>query len=91
LIVMDCDVLVIGAGILGLSTAYHVKLGNPGKRVVVVGPVRVIALRARGDSGISSRLRRIFFWRIPRSIGCCIWRGSWGIMSGCRVSGICSF
>ncbi len=33
---MDCDVLVIGAGILGMSTAYHVKLANPGNRVVVV-------------------------------------------------------
>ena len=33
---MDCDVLVIGAGILGLSTAYHVKLANPDSRVVVV-------------------------------------------------------
>jgi glycine/D-amino acid oxidase-like deaminating enzyme len=33
---MDYDVLVIGAGILGLSTAYHVKLANPSKRVVVV-------------------------------------------------------
>jgi len=33
---MDCDVLVIGAGILGMSTAYYLKLANPGKRVVVV-------------------------------------------------------
>ena len=33
---MDCDILVIGAGILGLSTAYHAKLANPGSRVTVV-------------------------------------------------------
>lgn len=33
---MDCDVLVVGAGILGLSTAYHVKLANPNKKIVVV-------------------------------------------------------
>jgi glycine/D-amino acid oxidase-like deaminating enzyme len=33
---MNCDVLVVGAGILGLSTAYHLKLANPGKHVVVV-------------------------------------------------------
>jgi glycine/D-amino acid oxidase-like deaminating enzyme len=33
---MDCDILVIGAGILGLSSAYHLKMRNPGKRVVVI-------------------------------------------------------
>ena len=33
---MECDILVIGAGILGLSSAYYLKKGNPGKRVVVV-------------------------------------------------------
>jgi glycine/D-amino acid oxidase-like deaminating enzyme len=33
---MNCDVLVVGAGILGLSTAYHLKLANPGKHIVVV-------------------------------------------------------
>ena len=33
---MECDVLVIGAGVLGLSSAYHLKRLNPGKRVVVI-------------------------------------------------------
>jgi glycine/D-amino acid oxidase-like deaminating enzyme len=33
---LDCDVLVIGTGILGLSTAYHVKLAKPDSKVVVV-------------------------------------------------------
>ncbi len=33
---MDCDILIIGAGILGLSSAYHLKVRNPEKRVVVV-------------------------------------------------------
>lgn len=33
---MDCEILVVGAGILGLSSAYHLKAGNPDKRVVVV-------------------------------------------------------
>ena len=33
---MDCEILVIGAGILGLSSAYHLKERNPGKSVVVV-------------------------------------------------------
>jgi len=33
---MDCDILVVGAGVLGLSSAYHLKRRNPGKRVVVI-------------------------------------------------------
>ena len=36
IVLMDCDILVIGAGILGLSSAYHLKKDNPRKRVVVV-------------------------------------------------------
>ena len=35
-VLMDCDILVIGAGILGLSSAYHLKKDYPRKRVVVV-------------------------------------------------------
>jgi len=33
---MICDVLVIGAGVMGLSSAYHLKRRNPVKRVVLV-------------------------------------------------------
>lgn len=33
---MKCDVLVIGAGVMGLSSAYHLKRLNPGKRVVLI-------------------------------------------------------
>ncbi len=33
---MECDVLVIGAGVIGLSSAYHLKRLNPEKRVVLV-------------------------------------------------------
>jgi glycine/D-amino acid oxidase-like deaminating enzyme len=32
----DYDVLVVGAGIIGLSTAYHIKLANPKLKVLVV-------------------------------------------------------
>jgi len=32
----DCDVLVIGAGILGMSSAYHIKKNDPRKSVVVI-------------------------------------------------------
>lgn len=37
---MRCDVLVVGAGILGLSSAYHLKAENPEKRVVVIERLR---------------------------------------------------
>ena len=33
---MDCDVLVIGAGVLGLSSAYHLKRQNPEKKIIVI-------------------------------------------------------
>lgn len=33
---MICDILVIGAGVMGLSSAYHLKRLNPGKRVVLI-------------------------------------------------------
>ncbi|MEM2996712.1 MAG: FAD-binding oxidoreductase, partial [Candidatus Bathyarchaeia archaeon] len=33
---VECDVLVIGAGILGLSSAYHLKVRHPNKRILVV-------------------------------------------------------
>jgi FAD-dependent oxidoreductase domain-containing protein 1 len=36
MIQMECDILVIGAGILGLSSAYYLKEENPGKKVVVI-------------------------------------------------------
>ncbi len=33
---MECDVLVVGAGVLGLSSAYYLKRREPSRRVVVV-------------------------------------------------------
>jgi glycine/D-amino acid oxidase-like deaminating enzyme len=33
---MDCDILVVGAGIMGLSTAYYLKKKDPGKNIVVI-------------------------------------------------------
>jgi len=37
---MRCDILIVGAGILGLSSAYHLKAENPRKRVVVIERLR---------------------------------------------------
>ena len=33
---MECDILVIGAGVLGLSAAYHLKRSDPAKKSVVI-------------------------------------------------------
>lgn len=33
---MDCDVLVIGSGILGICSAFYLKKNNPNKRVLVI-------------------------------------------------------
>ena len=33
---MDCDTLVIGAGILGMSSAFYLKKNNPDKRILVI-------------------------------------------------------
>ncbi len=33
---MDYDVIVVGAGVLGLSTAYHIKLEKPDERVLLI-------------------------------------------------------
>jgi FAD-dependent oxidoreductase domain-containing protein 1 len=33
---MECEVLIVGAGVLGLSSAYHIKRRDPSKRVIVI-------------------------------------------------------
>ena len=33
---LECDVLVVGAGILGVSSAYHIKNANPEKEVLLI-------------------------------------------------------
>ncbi len=33
---MECDVLVIGGGVLGFSSAYHVKRRNPDDKIVLI-------------------------------------------------------
>jgi len=53
---MECDVLVIGAGILGLSSAYYLKKENPGKKVVVIAcsSLTKSTTQARRRPGIGS-------------------------------------
>ncbi len=49
----DCDVLVIGAGIVGLSAAYAVTRAAPGTRVTVLEKERGPALHQTGrNSGV---------------------------------------
>ena len=55
---MDCDILVIGAGVLGLSSAYHLKERNPGKRVVLIDMFRG---PGQGNSGKSNACFRNVF------------------------------
>ncbi len=54
----EYDVLVVGAGILGLSTAYHIKRQNPTLNVVVVDK---LASAGRGSTAKSAAAFRCFF------------------------------
>ena len=55
---MESDYVVVGAGIVGLTTAYHLKRLRPGARIVIVdkapGP-------ASGDTSKSAAAFRVFF------------------------------
>ena len=33
---MECDILVIGAGVMGFSTAYYIKKRDPSKKIIVI-------------------------------------------------------
>ena len=51
----DYDVLVVGAGILGLSTAYHIKLANPALKVLVVDKNMAAGLGSTVNSAAAFR------------------------------------
>jgi L-2-hydroxyglutarate oxidase len=49
----DCEVAVIGGGIVGLSTAYAISLADPGARVIVLEKEPVLAAHQTGhNSGV---------------------------------------
>ena len=55
----EYDAVTVGAGVLGLATAYHIKRQNPGHRVLVVerlsGP-------GQGSTAKSAGMFRVFFY-----------------------------
>jgi glycine/D-amino acid oxidase-like deaminating enzyme len=55
---MECDVLIIGAGIIGLSTAYHIKSLNPRLNVLVVDK---FGAAGQGSTAKSAAAFRCFF------------------------------
>ena len=54
----DTDVLVVGAGILGVASAYHILRNNPGKKVVVVDRY---GAAGQGNTGRSNAMFRNTF------------------------------
>src|SRR5271157_204315 len=54
----DCDVLVVGAGILGVASAYHILRNNPGKKVLVVDRY---GAAGQGNTGRSNAMFRNTF------------------------------
>jgi glycine/D-amino acid oxidase-like deaminating enzyme len=54
----ECDVLIIGAGIIGLSTAYHIKSLNPKLNVLVVDK---LGAAGQGSTAKSAAAFRCFF------------------------------
>ncbi len=54
----DYDIVIVGAGILGLSCAYYLKKGNPGKTILVVDRFGDVA---QGNSARSNAMFRNTF------------------------------
>lgn len=50
---MNYDIIIIGAGLVGLATAYHTKLKNPGSNILVLEKEKDVALHQSGhNSGV---------------------------------------
>jgi FAD-dependent oxidoreductase domain-containing protein 1 len=54
----DFDIIIVGAGILGISSAYHLQANNPGKSVLVVD---MLGDAAQGNTGRSNAMFRNMF------------------------------
>ena len=54
----ECDVLVVGAGIMGVASAYHLKKSNPGKDVLVIDRY---GAPGQGNTGRSNAMFRNTF------------------------------
>ncbi len=54
----DYDVVVVGAGIMGVASAYHLKKNNPGKRILVVDRY---GAAGQGNTGRSNAMFRNTF------------------------------
>jgi len=55
---LRCDVVVIGAGIMGMASAYHLKKNNPGKDVLVIDRY---GAPGQGNTGRSNAMFRNTF------------------------------
>jgi len=55
----EYDAVVVGAGLLGLSTAYYIKKMNPEKRVIVVDKM---GAAGQGNTAKSAAMFRSFFY-----------------------------
>ena len=53
-----CDILVVGAGMMGVASAYHLQKNNPGKRIVVV---ERFGAAGQGNTGRSNAMFRNTF------------------------------
>lgn len=55
----ECDVLIVGAGIVGLTTAYHIKTKNPKANVLVIDK---LAAAGQGSTAKSAAAFRCLFY-----------------------------
>ena len=55
----ECDAVVVGAGIIGLATAYHIKKQRPDDRILVIDKM---STAGQGNTAKSAAMFRCFFY-----------------------------